>query len=367
MITGPQPAVPLATAAPAVPPALGAMVDRLLSKDLAQRPASAQSVRDELLPLLATCPRLAPVPPPDDPGDDRGAPAPRISQPIGHADTQASDDATTPWHESSEHHDHRRAAADVPTAALGARATDTAPVPLVERLGASSADARGGGGGLFARPVVLVAIAAVVAAVVAAVALRGHGPVGPREGGGGGAGAEHPVGTGRGPAALGSHADLDAFVRTWNSTIRGSRGAADVSRFYAESVQFGGSAQPSTRDAIHRYWQALFRSDGDFDVDADQSTWLELPATLNAGVSPACVNLPFATGRVLRVRAHATDLRPDRSRDVGCPRLEGVYFLDVRRANGALVICHEAWSMHEGICASCPSAPACANGGAQRP
>jgi hypothetical protein len=51
-----------------------------------------------------------------------------------------------------------------------------------------------------------------------------------------------------------------------------------------------------------------------------------------------------------------------RARDLPCDRLEGVYLVRLREVPGrGLVICHEGWSEHDGICApgSCPQAPLC--------
>ena len=53
----------------------------------------------------------------------------------------------------------------------------------------------------------------------------------------------------------------------------------------------------------------------------------------------------------------------ERSPEIGCQRLDGVYFVRMRRVGASFKICHETWSMREGICASCPTAPACVNGG----
>jgi len=59
------------------------------------------------------------------------------------------------------------------------------------------------------------------------------------------------------------------------------------------------------------------------------------------------------------VRAWVEEKNPDRTPDIGCPRLEGRYLLRLRATPSGLRICHETWSVDEGICASCPSAPLC--------
>jgi hypothetical protein len=215
----------------------------------------------------------------------------------------------------------------------------------------------------WASPRIGVAFAIVLAAVTV-VAIRN------RHNGDGTGGEHHATPHAHASAAatpVSSDHVLEEFLRTWSSTIVGSQGNAPVSDFYADSVQFGGSTAPSSRDAIRRYWQTLFRSGGSFGIDLDRSEWSDTPASLSAGVTPACVNLLGAAGRVLRARVHATEFRPDRVPQIGCQRLEGVYVIDMRRVNGALTICHESWSMRDGICASCPSAPVCANGAATHP
>ena len=54
------------------------------------------------------------------------------------------------------------------------------------------------------------------------------------------------------------------------------------------------------------------------------------------------------------------EYRADRHSSIGCPRLEGRYLLRLRRTPEGLRICHESWSLAEGICTSCPTAPVCA-------
>ena len=45
--------------------------------------------------------------------------------------------------------------------------------------------------------------------------------------------------------------------------------------------------------------------------------------------------------------------------EVPCDRLEERYLLRLRRVEGGYRICHEIWSICEGVCASCPAARAC--------
>jgi hypothetical protein len=152
---------------------------------------------------------------------------------------------------------------------------------------------------------------------------------------------------------------LGDFLHRWLGTVLGSQGRSPVTAYYADPAQFRANSGLASPPAIQRYWSNLFATGGSFVIDWERSTWQEEPADLNAGVSAACINLVGATGRVLKVRAWATEVRPDRSSDIGCPRLEGVYLLRLRHVGGALKICHETWSLREGICASCPTAQAC--------
>ena len=152
-----------------------------------------------------------------------------------------------------------------------------------------------------------------------------------------------------------------------HSSASDGDGRGPVAEFYAEQVKFRGGDALATPASIARYWSRLFASGGNFVVDLARSTVSERPADLNAGVAAACINLAGAQGRVLEVRAHATEVVTDRTAEIGCPRLEGVYLLRLRRAQGRLRICHETWSMREGVCASCPSAPVCRPAGSAGP
>ncbi len=325
MISGPGKHVSLATVAPHIPRALSDFVDTLLSKDPAQRPASAAAVKARLIPLLATCPSVHAVDPPPDPN---ATPRP----------------GTVPV-EDAEHDPTEERAMDSGSTPM---ATDAI---LLARRHASATGSR------------LPLIAAIVVAVIAAAgvgaylhakdteaARRRHERA--RETSG-----ERPV-TG--------NAALSDFLHNWLGTVTGSQGQASVTGFYAEATKFRGSPGLSTPGAIQRYWGQLFVGGGSFVIDWDRSTFAEEPANLNTGASAACINLSGASGPVLRVRAWATEQMRDRAPSVGCDRLEGVYLLRLRRASGALRICHETWSLREGICASCPTAAGCQDGGTGR-
>jgi hypothetical protein len=76
-------------------------------------------------------------------------------------------------------------------------------------------------------------------------------------------------------------------------------------------------------------------------------------------VATACREVPAARGAVLKVRAWAVEVRPDRHPSIGCPRLEGRYLLRLRDTPAGWRVCHESWSVQDGICASCPTAAVC--------
>ena len=90
-----------------------------------------------------------------------------------------------------------------------------------------------------------------------------------------------------------------------------------------------------------------------------RSVW-EPEALTGSDVPSTCSAFPGATGGVVKVRAWNDEHRPDRHPSIGCARLEGRYLLRLRLTAAGLRICHESWSMAEGICTSCPTAPACA-------
>jgi serine/threonine protein kinase len=151
---------------------------------------------------------------------------------------------------------------------------------------------------------------------------------------------------------------LEGFLRRWSRAVGGERGAEDLAAFYAPRVSWNSSASIASAADVGRYVTENLRAGGHLRVDLGRSTWItERPESRD--VAAACRELPGATGDVVKVRAQADELRPGRIPAIPCPRLQGVYLLRLRRAGGALRICHESWSRDEGICASCPTSAVC--------
>jgi hypothetical protein len=160
--------------------------------------------------------------------------------------------------------------------------------------------------------------------------------------------------------AVASNPELQRALNRWNTVVHDPHSTvAQFAESYAETVQFHGSPGLATPGAIKTFFRMLFAGAGSLEMDWGQTTYREKNAELNEGVPAACINAPGATGKVLEVRAHGRETRNDRSAEIGCATLEGVYLFRLRRINNSLRICHETWSLREGICASCPTARAC--------
>jgi hypothetical protein len=323
-ISGPTPSPSLAEVATELPRELTDLVDALLAKDLAQRPASASELRPRLSAALSDCPEVRPLAPPDDDADG-----------LAQADTARSTDAR-PREPSWRDGEFDAPPAPSPTTSSEAIA--------LERKRPSDLSRR------------LVLAGVVLAAAVGAGVLVAHGfgeRERPRPHHDPGAGEAHTVASNR---------ELSDFLHRWLGTVTGSQGQASLAAFYTDPVKFRAMSGMSTPTTVQHTWAEMFQGGGSFVVDWDRSTWTEEAPDLNQGVSSACVNVPGATGRVVKVRAWATEVVRDRVAAIGCPRLEGVYLIRLRRAGGALHICHETWAVREGICASCPTAPMCQPG-----
>lgn len=119
------------------------------------------------------------------------------------------------------------------------------------------------------------------------------------------------------------------------------------------------NGQTTDAAGITNRLEAAVRANGTIRFDWERSAWEREPVT-DGDVAPTCSALPGATGDVIKVRAWADEYRGDRSAAIGCPRLVGRYLVRLRRTPQGLRICHESWSMAEGICASCPTAQVCA-------
>ena len=343
MISGPDKHLSLRELAPHIPRGLSDLVDSLLAKDPQQRPQSAAQVKQLIAPLLVKTPALHAIEAPD-------MPSPLSANeraPLGNAATE--DGRRGPSRRPPPPRTEDLEASDIPLE--GQTPSYDQPVEATIPDPSTQSSSR--------RAYVGIAAIAAVAAIGTGLWLRGRDdaerarrnrtarPVS----------AEH---------AVSENSELSDFGHRWLGTVSGSQGQASVAAYYADATKFRGSPGLATPSQIQRYWSQLFSAGGSFAIDWEHSTVAEEHASLDSGASSACVNLPGASGPVLRVRALATEQMHDRSAQIGCDRLEGVYLVRVRRVSGALQICHETWSVREGICASCPTAPVCQDAGAAR-
>ncbi len=158
--------------------------------------------------------------------------------------------------------------------------------------------------------------------------------------------------------SLAGNADLSAFVSRWERARRAEAGADPLDRLYATTLKYHGTSRTPDFAAMTRDFARIASEGGSFTVDRARSDWGREDPGADA-VPSACRAVTGATGEVLKVRAWAVEVRNDRNADIGCPRLEGRYLLRMRDTPAGLRICHETWSVDEGICASCPTAPIC--------
>jgi serine/threonine protein kinase len=158
--------------------------------------------------------------------------------------------------------------------------------------------------------------------------------------------------------SLPQNAELSAFVTRWERAHRAEPGADSLDRLYATTLKYHGTSRTPDFNAMSRELARVTAEGGTFTVDRARSDWGREEPDADA-VPSACRSVPDASGPVLKVRAWAVEVRSDRNADIGCPRLEGRYLLRMRETPAGLRICHETWSVDEGICASCPTAPLC--------
>ncbi len=155
---------------------------------------------------------------------------------------------------------------------------------------------------------------------------------------------------------------LHAFLGRWSQTLSNQMGSASLEPFYFEQTQFRRLAALSGAPAIERYFRDAARQGSTFDLDWAHSEWLIEPIT-SPDVTAACSRAVGAEGDIVKVRAWAREYSPERlvnsGGDVPCPWIVGRYLLRLRRVAGELRICHETWSLREGVCASCPAARSC--------
>jgi|GEM_PF-1500528 len=159
------------------------------------------------------------------------------------------------------------------------------------------------------------------------------------------------------PGPVGNDPDLMNLLRRWDSAMRLQPGAPGLDGFYAPRVSW--HAQATDAADIATQLERAVSSGGTNTFDWARSTW-EPEAPTSGDVPAACRAVPGATGNVVKVRAWNDEFRPDRHASIGCQHLEGRYLLRLRHTPGGLRICHETWSVAEGICASCPTASVCA-------
>ncbi|MEZ4392520.1 MAG: serine/threonine-protein kinase [Polyangiales bacterium] len=158
-------------------------------------------------------------------------------------------------------------------------------------------------------------------------------------------------------AAL-AHPTLGPALTGWKRALESPRPGDDLSRFYAPRVRWHSSDRVGTPAEIARFALENAAAGGSLRVDLSRATVTdEDPAA--ASVAPTCRAVPGAFGPVWKVRAQVEERRADRIESIPCQTLRGVYLLRARQTPAGPRICHETWSVEEGICASCPTAAVC--------
>ncbi len=331
-IAGPGSHARLADIAGDLPRPLAMLVDRCLSKDASQRPATASALREELLPLLERAGRVRALPPPIDPEED---------DPSSSRDAMGS--AATEARPSVESSRGGEGAGSSPVAVVRAIERRPARAMLFGSVGLLAVSTLAVGGYLASRD----------------PSPRPRPPIDRPARADGGTSRLPTRPDADGTFAIASNPELRATLGRWEQTLVSTNGAGAIAPFYAELVQFHGSNGLATPTNIRTHWRSVFGGGGQLEFDWDRSRFRERNPELSEGAPAACINAPGGTGKVYEVRAQARELRVDRHPDIGCPELRGIYLLRVRRIAGALRICHETWSLRDGICASCPSARVC--------
>lgn len=158
------------------------------------------------------------------------------------------------------------------------------------------------------------------------------------------------------PGPLSGNAELQAWLRRWDDAAHGAR-RGSMAEWYAPAVRFHGGDAVAPAEVERRIAQAR-NAGGTLQFNWARSEW-SAERESDSDVPDTCRRIDGARGDVWKVRAWAVEVRPDRHPAIGCPRLEGRYLIRVRRGASGLRVCHESWSMSEGICASCPTASVC--------
>lgn len=160
------------------------------------------------------------------------------------------------------------------------------------------------------------------------------------------------------PAAALDDLSVATLLNAWKRAVEAPRAGDDLSAYYAPRVRWHSSDRIDGPEQIGRFLQENAALGGFLRVDLARSTLSHEPPN-HPDVAAACRSLPDAAGPVLKIRAQVEERRPDRIATIPCQTLRGVYLLRARRTAGGLRICHETWSIDEGICSSCPSAAVC--------
>ncbi len=157
--------------------------------------------------------------------------------------------------------------------------------------------------------------------------------------------------------------DLRDFLQRWATTAFGAGGTLPLDEFYPARSRFRSAGGLAAPEDIRRYFESHANQGGTFAIDLARSDWVSEPLD-SPDANRVCAQVPGAQGNILKVRAWATEVALNRGGwsggEVPCDRLEGRYLLRLRRVEGGYRICHETWSLCEGVCASCPAARACA-------
>jgi serine/threonine protein kinase len=172
--------------------------------------------------------------------------------------------------------------------------------------------------------------------------------------------AERPAAPPAAPGAVTppSDAAVRDFLARWERARARSSGAEGLDRLYAASLKYHGDTRSPDFVRMTRDLDRMAALGGSFAYERSRTEWAEEPLEADA-VPSACRLVEGATGPLVKVRAWVTELNPERNADIGCQRLEGRYVLRLRQTPAGLRVCHETWSVDEGICASCPTARLC--------